>query len=171
MRKMRRSQPLQNTLLVLGVIGMIFSFVAMIGIQQLGRVHDTAVYTPRSSSAVSQNQGAVTRFPSGTRYITITKVPSGEAPFEVRKVWQGCTLPVMELRKGMMGSGVVTGQSDGPHDFYAVDPAKALQILQKKDPRIADWFDQRVPADTVLLFETNAGRLSDQKSDNEGFCV
>jgi hypothetical protein len=83
--------------------------------------------------------------------IRIIKVPSGQAPLEVRKAWLGLEL---EVAKGIFigeQHGVLGGQSNGPAG-YPVESVYAIETLRQKNPVAAKWWDDNFdPAESQWL--------------------
>jgi hypothetical protein len=92
--------------------------------------------------------------------IRIIAVPPGEAPFWVRQEWIGLELPLTRYvnPQSALAFGVLSGPSSwlgqmwgllrGRADRivgYAVEAAKAVEILQTKSPDAAGWWHEHAP--------------------------
>jgi hypothetical protein len=92
--------------------------------------------------------------------IRIIAVPPGEAPFWVRQEWVGLELPLTRYVKPQEAFtfGVLSGPSNwlgqmwgllwGRADRvvgYAVEGAKAVELLQAKSPDAARWWREHAP--------------------------
>jgi hypothetical protein len=98
--------------------------------------------------------------------IRIVKCPGGQAPADVRQAWVGLSLPVLSLPPGAIPwreMGILSGSrsllglwlkgriqsikliksptSPGPRmPGYRVDPAVAVNLLEKTNPEAAAWW-------------------------------
>ena len=73
--------------------------------------------------------------------IRIVSTPPGQAPDEVRKSWVGLVIPLPEQDNGGLQMGVRGGK---PKQLggYQVYTTEALDILRKKSPEAAEWFEE-----------------------------
>ncbi len=72
--------------------------------------------------------------------IEIIDIPPGEAPDWVRKEWVGLIMPVAENKPAKTRSmGVLGGEVENPGG-YPVETNTAIQILEEKSPKAAQWW-------------------------------
>ena len=92
--------------------------------------------------------------------IRIIAVPPGEAPLWVREKWVGLELPLAldAAARDYVGFGVVSGPQTWLRQMwdivrgradrvrgYAVEGARAVEILQSSSPEAADWWRTHAP--------------------------
>src|SRR5262249_52463752 len=98
---------------------------------------------------------------SGTQYIRVVRVPSGEAPLWVREKWVGLESPLAGGDRGtreVFTSGVLSGPRNQfiavlwgllgrlrIQSGYAVNVQQALAILERAAPDAASWWRENVP--------------------------
>ena len=90
-----------------------------------------------------------------TGLVTITSVPQGGAPEEVRRAWVGLTLPCFSIA-GVAGlvMSVATGDVRRDKRLVVIVPQKeALDLLKKSNASAAQWwFDHGFPMATEPYF-------------------
>lgn len=79
-----------------------------------------------------------------TGQIRITRIPSGEAPFEIRKAWLGLILPC-DPYLGYPDNGIEQGVLSGKKASrnrrgFSVPQDEALEILSLHNPAAATWW-------------------------------
>lgn len=113
-------------------------------------------------------------------YVTIVRMPAGEAPEAIRKAWIGLSLPLAQgtpRAQSFRGVGVLTG----PHTLwrqllarlrgqvlkvrgYRIRAVEAVTILEKVDPKAAEWWRSNTPhlltPDAYFLFDAEACELT-----------
>ena len=76
--------------------------------------------------------------------IRIVRVPPGEAPEHIRRVWVGLVLPLASGHSSAFEvdtCGVLSGDEDGaPLIGYVVDIEDAVSALAQKSPEAASWW-------------------------------
>lgn len=84
---------------------------------------------------------------SVTGRIRITKVPAGEAPFEVRRSWLWLTLPCepyLGYPDGGLDQGVLSGKQVSHNRLgFSVPQDRAIVILSRYQPWAAEWLRRR----------------------------
>jgi len=76
--------------------------------------------------------------------IKIIAVPPGQAPLWVRQKWVGMTLPVVEnLPADTVEMGVLGGKPENSGG-YPVETVVAIQGLEKKSLKAANWWKSHV---------------------------
>ncbi len=81
-----------------------------------------------------------------TGIIRIVKVPSGEAPLEIREAWVGLELPcdpVLGLADIGHRIGAVSGKRLPNQYGFSVPQKEALDILEQSKPAVAAWWRSR----------------------------
>jgi len=73
----------------------------------------------------------------------IIATPPGQAPEWVRKEWVGLELPISELTNGFQ-AGVLGGKPENLGGF-SVDGQVAIDLLNKKSPKAAEWWRTNAP--------------------------
>jgi hypothetical protein len=107
--------------------------------------------------------------------IRIVKRPIGEAPDDVRDAWIGLSLPVVPHFSHIVkspSSGVLSGPRTRLAKWfnrllgrgrrmpgYIVDTAAAVHLLEKRNPRAAEWWRTNTPH----LFQPGRGLLFDRE--------
>ena len=79
---------------------------------------------------------------SATGRIVIVKVPKGEAPKAIRKMWLGIVLPcepILGFSEGF-SYGVLSGEEKPPYYGFHVPQWVAIRVLGKTNPRAARWW-------------------------------
>lgn len=81
---------------------------------------------------------------SVTGRIRITKVPAGEAPFEVRRAWVGCVLPChphLGYPSGGLDRDVVSDKERTRNRIgFSVPQDRAIIILRRYQPWAERWW-------------------------------
>ncbi len=76
--------------------------------------------------------------------IRITKVPSGEAPLEIRKAWVGLVLPCdpyLGYPDDGLDRGILSGKEVSRNRCgFSVPQDQAIEILEKEYPLAAAWW-------------------------------
>jgi len=77
-------------------------------------------------------------------YIEIVRTPAGEAPLAIRTAWVGLVLlcdPFLGISDGDAERGVLTGKKLPERQIgFSVPQAKALAVLEMKNPKAAAWW-------------------------------
>ena len=71
-------------------------------------------------------------------------MPPGQAPAWVRNAWVGLELPLSESHKNNVQMGALGGPPEN-EGGYSVPSKAALEVLKRKDPKAAKWWEENVP--------------------------
>lgn len=100
--------------------------------------------------------------------VRVTRVPSGEAPEEIRREWVGIIIPLLyEESVEATSLGIMTGRSEGTRTGWVVPALVAFCLLMRQSPHATDWwFDQRGwGRDDALIFENEEGEYVEVEED------
>ncbi len=82
-----------------------------------------------------------------TGRVTVSKIPAGGAPEEIRAAWLGLTLPCFAMAGMLSGHeqrDAVTGEARERGRFCVIVPqGEALEILAKSNLKAAQWWRDR----------------------------
>ena len=84
--------------------------------------------------------------------VKVIKVPSGEAPEDVRREWVGLTLRAIDEPDSCQEMGIVNLEDIPPRQHVHVPAGAAFEVLAQKSPGAAAWFRRHVPPDVNINF-------------------